>query len=417
MKFSLKRIPGRLLSFLNPSWEKEILLEVYKKYNSGLLILAYMAVVGQSYFSFYDFHSGHNYNASLRFINLLICILYIYYFNRIDINSKIDWHLFVITSFYLCEVEVELYSFDDPYYELSTWLMIPLLMLYHAFYFKNIPQKYVLFWFVLLAYYYIRASLSSVANFTSPELLGVIMYFIPSFIISSLFNYLWTENRYTNQLYLRNLEGEIAKRIEIEKELAIQSAKENMVDDLHDHLGSAILDMKWKILELLNELPQNSEGREKIQHSLYQIEDALRLNINSLIDIKYIREDFFEGIRVILFRRYEIFKRQTQMNFDHLESSQYISLRDPNFLQELYQICMSICSIDLKYGKGISIWNCLCNDELRLEFETQIQKNNGEIISKLNHIKNFVELIKGTYNYTIGNQTLACNIHIPLNNI
>lgn len=402
--------------FFRPDWEGEVLEEVYQKYNTGLLILAYMAILGQTYFAIIEYELQSYYTSTIRVVNIVFCIFYIYYFKRINTQSKIDWHLFVITNFYWCEVEVEIYSFDSPFYDPSTWLMIPLLMMYHAFYFKNTPQKFFLYWFILIIYYYIRVSLSPVANFTSPELFSVLKYFLPSFLVASIFNFLWMQNRYTNQLYLRDLEREITKRIEIEKELAVRKAREAMVDDIHDHLGSAILDMKFKILEIMNLIPRSSNNSYRIQNSLFQIDDALRLNINSLSDFHYIREDFLSGIRSILFRRYEIFRRQTEVKFhEEYNISKFFNFNGNQSVNELYHYCMEICTNDLKYGYGTSGWEFYYDGYLNLIFNSQMEENNHFLKNSFNSIEKSILESDGFCNFQQNNELYNFKIRLPIN--
>ena len=395
-------------------WEKDLLEEVYKKYNTGLLILAYMAIIGQTYFSIIDLQSQNTYSGSLRLSNIFVCILYIFFFNKINTKSSIDWHLLVITNFYLVEVEVEIFSDGDLYYEPSTWLMIPILMMYHAFYFKNIPQKFILYWFIMLIYYYIRVALSPVSSFFSVELMSVLGYFIPSFIVACMFNYLWMQKRYTNQLYLRNLENETSKRIEIEKELAVQIAKEAMIDDIHDLLGSAVLDMKWKINFVMQENNFPTNLSQKIQIYIYLIEDALRLNINSIADQKTLIEDFFEGLRVILFRRYEILQRNIMFDSSSLNSNVFLELQNSIKVQKLVSICMDICTNDLKNGEGISNWIWNYDGKLNLSFNMITHNKNEDFKSLFESLENRIFELNGVYSSFIEKEKFHLKIQLPL---
>ncbi|MCB1143372.1 MAG: hypothetical protein H7A24_11065 [Leptospiraceae bacterium] len=411
-KQSLLPLKG-FLKKLQPSWEQDIVDIILTQSNFGLLILAFMAIIGQVYFIYFDIQHDNHYSAGARFATLIICFLYVVFYKQATL-SKFDWSRILVLLFILGEIETEIYSVSTSFHDPFVWIMIPLVMLYHAFYFRGRPGRYMMFWFFIVLYYYFRLALSPVASFLDQNLIFVLTYIFPFYIFSSGFNFFWFRTRYTNQLYLRNLERETIKRIEVEKELAAELTRKSILDDIHDHLGSAILDLKWNLSELLDELDLDEKKKQLTLNIIYRVEDALRMNINSFSDSSIIQKDFFSGIKSVLFRRYGIFHRKIKILMNGRSLNNYSEATNVKFIQQLYLICMEICSNDLKYGYGAGEWAWTFSDNLTIEIQSFSNYDKNQEGRGTSSIASRITNMGGSIQNHFSNDIYSCKIVLPL---
>ena len=396
----------------NPNWDSEILRIIFKEYKNGLLLPTYAVIVVVLY-SFFMTQENHNitYN-SIRISLLLLSILYILFF-KIANESQLDWHFILITILFLGYVELQILEINEYYYYPSKWIGILILMLYQAFYFKSTPILFIIYWFLLLTYFYLRLLLTPYSSFDPFKLYGMYSYIFPFYIFSCGFNYLWLRNRYTNLVYLRDLEIETSKRIAIEKELSTQIVTKAMKDDIHKHIGTAIQDFKININTLINTVSLDKDTIKEVYYSINKAEDALKININSYNDLNFIQENFFSGIEKVLLRRYEIFHRQAIIQYQDLENTELSELKDFINVRHIFLICREICSNDLKYGSGISVWNWIYNNELILEFSSNTNYNRADAGKGSKSILNRLGYLKGNSEFTINEGKFTCKLRFP----
>lgn len=393
-------------------WEPDLLKIVFKDFDYGLLLPAFSVVIGIVYSLCTDFNIRDFQGSLIKCSLLIICLLYIIFFKYTS-RSGWDWHLILVTLLFLGKVELYILNIDGYFYEPEKWILIPILMLYHAFYFKYIPKLFISYWFILLFYYHFRIAKTPYANYDSFQLNGMYTYIIPFYIFASGFNYLWLRNRYTNLVYIRDLERETAKRIEIEKELATQKTTRAMIEDIHEHIGSSIQDFKLNLFDVLKNVKLDEELIREIYSSVYRTEDALRININSSSDINYIQEDLFIGLKIILFRRYEIFRRQVRIQHNELQSSDFLELKNPDVIRQIYMVCREVCSNDLKYGMGTAEWSWKYDNGLQLTMSSRTRYDEIETGKGTKSIINRMGYLNGTVVQSISGGRFYSTFQFP----
>ncbi|EQA43373.1 GHKL domain protein [Leptospira broomii serovar Hurstbridge str. 5399] len=144
---------------------------------------------------------------------------------------------------------------------------------------------------------------------------------------------------------------------ENEKRIAINTVRQKINIDLHDHLGGKLIDLKFLSEELLNsEVPDPALIR-KINGNVNQSIQMLRDQMLKIEDLGLVSENFFSGINLILLRRYSDAGRDLDFQCDEGLIKNFVIKPNENSLMELYGIVNEIANNDLKYGIGISRWN------------------------------------------------------------
>lgn len=352
-------------------YEKEITEKIFQQSYIGLNYLAIIAISGHTYFAIYDFINLSIISAYIRLFVILTCALYIAFHRKLS-KLSFDSSRWVMAIFFTMDIETQLVATDVPFHDPLTWAILPLLMIFHAFYFNGVPGKFFLYWLVLVIYYYLRVAFSDKSGFTDHKLISVMTNLAPVWLFSGFFNLFWFKVRYTNFVYLKELEEQTQRRIKTEKELAVQKEREAIFYNLHDHLGSAVVDLSMLIKSLSPTKYPEKENLESIEYSLHQIEDNLRMQINTVQDKKTLEKDFLYGLQLILHRRYAVYKREVVIILENLSRSSEYIFKDPIRFWSLYSLCMEICNNDLKYGYGSAYWKWtkLENDLLELEIQT-----------------------------------------------
>lgn len=160
------------------------------------------------------------------------------------------------------------------------------------------------------------------------------------------------------EVYRKNY-YEIQRASSLEKELAVQKERQKIFVDIHDHMGSNILDLKNSLSELSQSIPDRTDNLEKAKQAIYKLEDNLRMKMYSIEDLEILRKDPLNGIRLLVIRRYATYDRE--INF-FCEEALY-DITENRFSNKLIEVLFSISqengTNDLKYGYGLSEWKFL----------------------------------------------------------
>jgi len=399
-------------------YEKDITNKILQQSYIGLNYLAIIAISGHTYFAIIDFINTNLVSAYIRLVVILVCALYITFHRKLS-KLSFDSSRWVMMIFFTMDIETQLVATDVPFYDPLTWAILPLLMIFHAFYFNGVPGKFFLYWFVLVTYYYLRIALSDKSGFADHKLISVMTNLVPVWLFSGFFNLFWFKVRYTNFTYLKELEEQTKIRIKTEKELAVQKEREAIFYNLHDHLGSAIVDLSMLIKSLSPKQYPQKENLDSMEYYLHQIEDNLRMQINTFQDKKTLEKDFLYGLQLILYRRYAVYKRNVVIILENISDSKDSIFKDPIRYWSLYSLCMEICNNDLKYGYGSANWKWTKKEEEFLELEVQTNSNyqkENSVTGKGNEtIKQRLASLSGKMQVTHKDVSLNILITMPLN--
>ncbi|MCB1138822.1 MAG: 7TM-DISM domain-containing protein [Leptospiraceae bacterium] len=139
--------------------------------------------------------------------------------------------------------------------------------------------------------------------------------------------------------------------------LALSHQRQSLENDLHDSLGSRLVDLKI----------QCSLGKtENLASQLDEVYNLFRGEVLFMEDLEYASRNPITGLQLSLLRRYSGAGRE--LNFQVEDSSALESrLQDDAFRMELFQLTREICTNDLKYGQGESRWRLSLNGKGHLE--------------------------------------------------
>lgn len=399
-------------------YEREITEKIFQQSYIGLNYLAIIAISGHTYFAIYDFINVNLISAYIRLFVILVCALYIAFHSKLS-KISFDSSRWVMAIFFTMDIETQLISTDTPFHDPLAWAILPLLMLFHAFYFNGVPGKFFIYWLSLVTYYYLRVAISDKSEFTDHRLISVITYLAPVWLFSGFFNLFWFKVRYTNFTYLKELEEQTKRRIKTEKELAVQKEREAIFYNLHDHLGSAVVDLSMLMKSLSPTKYPERENLESMEYSLHQIEDNLRMQINTVQDKKILEKDFLYGLQLILYRRYAVYKREVIIILENLSESNESIFKDPIRYWSLYSLCMEICNNDLKYGFGSAYWKWIKSEKDFLELEIQTNSkytDNKKVKGKgTETIEQRLTSLRGKMEVTHKDNSFQIFITLPLN--
>ncbi|MBK9499733.1 MAG: hypothetical protein IPO06_10300 [Leptospiraceae bacterium] len=399
-------------------YEKEITEKIFQQSYIGLNYLAIIAVSGHTYFAIVDFLNENRISAYIRLFVILVCALYIAFYTKLS-KLSFDSSRWVMAIFFTMDIETQLISTDTTFHDPLAWAILPLLMIFHAFYFNGVPGKFFMYWLSLVIYYYLRVAISDKSGFADHKLISVMTNLAPVWLFSGFFNLFWFRVRYTNFTYLKELEEQTKRRIKTEKELAVQKEREAIFYNLHDHIGSAIVDLSMLVKSLSPKQYPEKENLDSMEYYIHQIEDNLRMQINTFQDRRVLENDFLKGIQLILYRRYAVYKREIVIILDNITQSNDSIFKEPIRYWSLYSLCMEICNNDLKYGFGLASWKWTKkeNDFLELEIQsnTTYQPNRQVTGKGTETIEQRLASLSGKMQFTNKENSFHIQITLPLN--
>ncbi|MBI39568.1 MAG: hypothetical protein CMF59_08210 [Leptospiraceae bacterium] len=131
---------------------------------------------------------------------------------------------------------------------------------------------------------------------------------------------------------------------------ALSHQRQSLENDLHDSLGSKLVDLKLQ-------LGSGSLEPEKIQNRVNDIYSMFRGQLLFMEDLEYAASDPIAGLQLSLLRRYTGVGREIRFHLspEHRENVR-IFLLDDAFRMDFLQLCRELCTNDLKYGLGDSLW-------------------------------------------------------------
>ncbi|MCB1143862.1 MAG: hypothetical protein KDK54_16550 [Leptospiraceae bacterium] len=182
-------------------------------------------------------------------------------------------------------------------------------------------------------------------------------------------------------IYQKNM-NEVQKINSLEKELAIQRERQKILTDIHDHMGSNIMDLGRVFTKINTEGSIPVEDLENAKLSLQKLEDNLRLKLYSIEDLEIFKKDPINGIRLIILRRYSIYNREINIFCDMDSFDLSLGGLDRVLAEGMFSIAQETANNDLKYGYGLSKWNFfLENNKLNLEIvaNSNYKKENESI--------------------------------------
>ncbi|MDH5766821.1 MAG: ATP-binding protein, partial [Gammaproteobacteria bacterium] len=153
---------------------------------------------------------------------------------------------------------------------------------------------------------------------------------------------------------------------------AINHEQKRIYTDLHDHMGARLTDLQITAKQLVASGQIESDAGKNLEQEIKKTTLLMRERLNELNDHRLLKEDFTEGLRIILLRRYINAGRAFNFQITDDANDFFHKHVTPAFTSELYSIIKEIVTNDLKYGEGESELTIKADEKiLTVSFEAQ----------------------------------------------
>lgn len=146
-------------------------------------------------------------------------------------------------------------------------------------------------------------------------------------------------------------------KMQQEKE-SIEKERQRLISDLHDNLGGDLVDIVYNLNKFGNKSSIEKSDIEKLKITTEKALYNLKTRIGSKEESILLEDNFIDAIRLLLISRYQNAKRNVNTNvsenIDNFSNNNNLLV---NELSDIYLICKEICTNDLKYGNGVSVWS------------------------------------------------------------
>ncbi|HBS07020.1 MAG TPA: hypothetical protein DEA96_18760 [Leptospiraceae bacterium] len=198
---------------------------------------------------------------------------------------------------------------------------------------------------------------------------------------------------------------------------ALSHQRQSLENDLHDSLGSKLVDLKLQL----------GSGRlepHKIQNRVDDIYSMFRGQLLFMEDLEYAAADPVAGLQLSLLRRYSGVGRELRFRLspEHSENIR-ILLLDDAFRMDFLQLCRELCTNDLKYGRGESIWRVSVDSEASLILRQmnrigsssifREEESSSDVERVALHARKRVQSMKGSISIAIRGKCFTALIRIP----
>ncbi|MCZ8237243.1 MAG: hypothetical protein O9346_06560 [Leptospiraceae bacterium] len=205
-----------------------------------------------------------------------------------------------------------------------------------------------------------------------------------------------------------------------ENQIALATQRSDLQIMMHDNLGADLTDLKV----FLEKQVKNSTSLETI-NLLSTIQERVSSTIKSLRnqllyieDLNLTYENFLTGLNLTLLRRYSDAGREFDFNIsDQLSYSlQSVHLKSNNrvYFLDLYYMLYEICTNDLKYGIGESVWRLeLIGSTIRIYQTNELQTTCDDMDLVLKSVGNRLNSLNGRINSQIKDNYFIAKIFVP----
>ncbi|MBE7413259.1 MAG: hypothetical protein L6Q54_07385 [Leptospiraceae bacterium] len=272
-------------------------------------------------------------------------------------------------------------SFDNPKVGFANTLVVILTSII----FPEKPKIYRYIWFFCYIIFYIRFSIFELDSFSHDRFWTLATYYIPTYIFSSFFNNHWFRVRQQSFKQTHTI------RI-LQKKLIAKERKE-VIQDMHDFLGSGLTDL----VQLTNKLKPGQVLDfaliDNFRRTVIVTISKLRSRLQNHEEEKLLNEDFLMGFKMILNRRYEISRRKIRFLIPEKKKGDFskVSFGARKFL---LPVISEVVTNDLKYGADDSDWELDVDSEsiwITLSTSTIFQKGSSFGIGKISITRRIVD--------------------------
>lgn len=372
----------------------------------------------KSYEYFFQILSFDTQTAILHFINILSFLAGNYFLNALFQIRKFTFINYIFRIGASLAFFIPLVDGNIRYYLYLLYLIIFLLLfLFHSIFLLYIDKK------DKQSFYLMGIGLFSLAIFCflaiTLNYFGIQggIYLIFGYLIYVIFQALSLSKFFTHATENRaSLEFKLAE----ENQIALATQRSDLQIMMHDNLGADLTDLKV----FLEKKVKNSTSLETI-NLLSTIQERVSSTIKSLRnqllyieDLNLTYENFLTGLNLTLLRRYSDAGREFDFNIsDQLSYSlQSVHLKSNNrvYFLDLYYMLYEICTNDLKYGIGESVWRLeLIGSTIRIYQTNELQITCDDMDLVLKSVGNRLNSLNGRINSQIKDNYFIAKIFVP----
>lgn len=363
-------------------------------YLGFVLLIAYVHSVQLDY----QLHNIPNlYLATGQLIGTIL--LFTAYFLRKKSLKLAVWLLRLsMLSIVILEIETGFHEEGIPYHDPRNYLTIVALLGVWSFFYPGKPSRFVSVWTLILILYWIR--IIAEEGEMPIQVVKDMSTVVPLYLFFFFINYWWFWTRYTSAY----------------RGMLLDLKHRNFIRDIHDESGSILTDLNLYVNQLrigdaitfdikknLSDLSSNS--LQSLRNQIYRSEDE-----------DLIRKNFWDGIRIILGRRYSIIGRRVKFSIDSKSKDILARSIPEERVTQLKSLFMEITSNDLRYGIGDSKWQIQVIEDYLVFIFLSSSKDQNKLHDGLGtkSIKSRVESLGGTIE-TI-NKNFSVKISLPIVN-
>lgn len=215
----------------------------------------------------------------------------------------------------------------------------------------------------------------------------------------------------------------IEMKLREESLIALSKQRAEMQLMVHDQLGANLTDLKVFLERKMSNIDESLNLKYSFEH-IYQrvisIIQSLRYQLLYIEDLNLIFENFVTGIHLTLLRRYSDVGRE----FEFFTSDEFVTYfsqvkvigKNQNYFLNIFYMLYEVCTNDIKYGTGESIWNLhYSNGEFSIHQKNLIRDIDpiNPVIPELKSIQQRLSQIKGRLQVNIQDGSYELKIYFP----
>ena len=312
------------------------------------------------YFLFEYFYYGNLQNNFFLRVSAFFLLSLFYLFRKLNLKTRILLGNFLVITYVILELEIELHSHFNTYY-FNNWFPIAITIIFHAIYLVGNIIYYIFLYIIYFIYFFLRVTNTEFLNAPIYMYYIALIYQVVIYLFFFVVAIFLFRDRYNQIKKNIDWKKDIRKRIILERELISLEERESILADIHDNVGGKLIEINLLISRLESEGNQSKEIlniKEKIGSTI----DMLKNRIIEMEDVDFIRRDLYWGLKNYLVRRYSLNERE----IDFQVSDTVILFQDKiknQFRKLLYEILQEVVNNDLKYGYGTPIWNFFLSEK------------------------------------------------------
>ena len=192
---------------------------------------------------------------------------------------------------------------------------------------------------------------------------------------------------------------------------AKKTERKKFFQDLHDHLGGQLLDIKIIVEQI--EKGHSTIGLGSLKEKIQKISDFIRMQLNGIEEIHFLENDIVSGLQVILLKRYQTASRTFQFIRNNIDER--YPAANFKMAESLAGIFYEIVNNDIKYGIGAPRWEVTFIGEglIRIKFSSASIYGTGQRPGKGTTIlRERVESIRGIMRSSLENGEYRLEIEL-----